>query len=534
MKKHTFLLFIVSLLSYSTFSQTKLTSEINGVTVFKKNAQITRQANTTIKPGSQEIILTGISTYVNPSSLQVQFNNPNVVLLSASYENNNSKPKVKNQEIKDLENELDILHEELASNNDKRASLYTMESMLNNHRSLDNGESKFTAQEVTQLIDAYEIKYLEIKKKLRIITKKEQPLREKITKVQKQLNELNTTFNHPSGQIKLKVSAKNANQVAIRCKYIVNNSGWSPLYDIRSESIKTNVHLNYKANIYQNTGVDWKSIPVIVSTGNPSRNNNRPILSPLYTNIEQPVNQYKMEESLDEIVVAPSSNMMKKSTTGFVQATALPPAQVSENQLSVEFNISNKQTINSDGKENLVQLKSYELTTEYIYHSVPKLNKGAFLLARISNWSQFNLSPGNANVFFEGAFIGKTYINSATTSDRLLISMGLDDSIVVERNPIKEFTASKSIGTNKKETIGYELIIKNKKSIPIKIELLDQVPISQNKLIQIELEEKGSAEFSEDIGKLLWSLDISPRTTKKEKFIYTVKYPKKESITRFK
>ena len=537
MTKNIFLLFIVSFLSLTSFSQTELASKINGVTVFKNNAQIVRETSTTIKPGSQEIILTGISSSINPASLQVQFNNSNVVLLSANYDSNHLQPKVDNQQVKDLKNQLDALNEELASNYDRRNSLNTMESILNNHRSLDNGDSKFTAQEVVQLMDSYEVKYLEIRKKLRAVNQKDQPLREKIAKVQRQLNEVNTKYNKPSGQIKLKISAKNSNQVAIRCKYIVNNSGWAPLYDIRSENIKTNVQLNYKANIYQNTGVAWENVKMIVSTGNPSRNNNRPVLSPLYTNIYQkPVNRYR-EESLDEVeevVAEPILNMAKKSTTGFVQAAAPPPAQVSENQLSVQFNVSDKQTIKSDGKENLVQLKSYELTTDYIYHSVPKLNKGAFLLARISNWSQFNLAAGYANTFFEGAFIGKTYINPTTTADILLISMGLDDSIVIERNPIKEFTASKSIGTNKKETIGYELIVKNKKSIPIKIELLDQVPVSQNKLIEIEIEEKGSAVHTKDTGKLLWTLDIAPRTTKKEKFIYSVKYPKKESITRFK
>ena len=112
--------------------------------------------------------------------------------------------------------------------------------------------------------------------------------------------------------------------------------------------------------------------------------------------------------------------------------------------------------------------------------------------------------------------------------------MGLDNSIVIERLPIKEFTSSKLIGVNKKETIGYQLIVKNKKPYPIKIEILDQIPVSQNKVIQVVLEEKGSAEYSQDLGKLLWTMDIDARQTKKEKFIYTIKYPKKESITGIK
>ena len=272
--------------------------------------------------------------------------------------------------------------------------------------------------------------------------------------------------------------------------------------------------------------MDWEDVSIIISTGNPSQNNNRPILSPLYATIyqEQAYEEqvYEDDEMLKEVVV---SNMALKKSSRFVERS-----QISENQLSVDFKILNKQTINSDGKENLVALKSYELKTEYIYHSVPKLDNGAFLLAKISDWSKYNLIAGKANIFFEGGFVGTSQINPQVTSDSLLISMGLDNSIVIERLPIKEYTSSKFIGSNKKEIIGYELIVKNKKSVPIKIELLDQIPVSQNKTIQIILEEKGNAEYSQDVGKLVWTMNIDARQTKKEKFIYTVKYPKKESI----
>ena len=219
---------------------------------------------------------------------------------------------------------------------------------------------------------------------------------------------------------------------------------------------------------------------------------------------------------------------------GKVAGVQVERATVSENQLSIDFNISGKQTILSDGKENLVALKNYDMTTEYIYHTVPKLDKGVFLIARISDWTNYNLIPGKANIFFEGAFVGTSEINPAVTADSLMISMGLDNSIVVERTPIKEFTSSKFIGSNTKQSFGYELVVKNKKSVPIKIEILDQIPVSQEKGIQVELEEKGSAEYTSDIGRLLWTLDVSGGQSKKERFIYSVKYSKQSKVTGIK
>lgn len=530
MKNRLFIVFI--LCTAGVFSQTKVDSKIESVRVFKQKAQVTRNAAFNATSGTQEVVLTGISTHIVPSSLQVQFGDTNAVLLSAKYENNYLESTPNNKKAEELKQQLDIVNEELAWLQDKKSSLKGMEEILQKNQDLGTGNGSFTPQQVIELSNVYEAKFLEVRKKLRTVSKEEKPLQEKIAKLQKQLNEVNAKFNKPTGNVILKIASTSSRSVALECKYIVNNAGWNPIYDIRSKGISDNVQLNYKANVYQNTGLDWENISVAVSTGNPSQNNNRPILGPLYANVYDQRNYRYGDDAdqLEEVVI--TSNMMLRSEKAL--GYAIQGSQVSENQLRVDFDITSKQTINSDGKENLVALKSYELDTEYIYHTVPKLNKGAFLLAKISEWSNYNLVAGNANIFFEGGFVGTSYINPEVTSDELLVSMGLDNSIVIERTPISDFKSSKTIGTNKKERIGYELIVKNKKSVPIKIEILDQIPVSQNKDITITLEEKGSAVYTQDIGKLLWTLDIGARQTQKEKFSYTVKYPKSKSITGIK
>jgi uncharacterized protein (TIGR02231 family) len=510
-------------ISLEANAQTEVASTIEKVKVFKQNAQITRDLSFNTSVGTQEFVLTGISTRIIPSSLQIQFDSPNAMLLSAKYENNYLKSKVNNKQIEDLKNQLERVNEELAVLNDQKLSLAGMEAILTKNQDLGTGNASFTPQQVIQLTESYQAKFLEIKKFLREVAKKEKPLREKANNIQQQLNELNAKFNKPSGNIILLVDSKSAINLKVQCKYIVNNVGWYPVYDIRSASINENVQLNYKANVYQNTGVDWEDVSVTISTGNPVQNNNRPILNPLYANIYEP--QIYRSNDMEEAEVVSMSNMVMTKADGYAENV-----QVDENQLNIDFNIVKNQTINSDGKENLIGLKTYDLTTEYIYHTVPKLNDGAFLLAKISDWSQYNLVSGKANIFFEGGFVGNSQINPQVTSNELLLSMGRDNSIVVERLPIKDYESSKFIGANQKETIGYEIIVKNKKSVPIEIELLDQIPVSQNKDIEVKLEEKGSAEYTEDNGKLLWTLNIEPRQTKKEKFIYSVKYPKDKNI----
>jgi len=327
----------------------------------------------------------------------------------------------------------------------------------------------------------------------------------------------------------LQIDSKSSSAVRVTCKYLVNNAGWTPLYDLRSSGIKENVKLEYKANIFQNTNVDWLDIPLTVSTGNPTQNNNRPVLNPLLADIFS--NSVMPTRTIDKMQtnMAMENEVLLKRKDVVEEKTA-----IKENQLNIDFEIGNRQTILSDAKKNLVALNVYELPTAYIYHAVPKLNTGAFLLAKISNWSQYNLISGKANIFFEGAFVGNTYINPEVTASELLISLGLDNSIVIERKARKDFTSTKFLGANTKEDISYEIIVKNKKSVPIKIEILDQIPVSQNKLIEVSLENKGGAVYTEEIGKLLWTMDIEARGTQTASFLYSIKYPKKQAVVGIK
>jgi len=543
--KHLFItLFLLA--SVTTFSQNVVTSKINSVKVFKRNAEIKREASLKLVSGNQEVVLTDISPYINPNSLQVQLTNgSNVTLLSAKYQRNYLIEKKESSEIVQLKAKLEVKRDELLWIKDQRIIYKGMEEILSVNKDL-GGNTSFTPAQVINLVNSYKEKQLEIKKELIKLKKEELEVNSEFIKIQNQLNELNSSSNSPTGNVVLQLSSKIATSAKIRFTYVVRNAGWNPLYDLRSNGITKNVELKYKANVFQNTGVAWKNTDITISTGNPVQNNNRPILSPLYANLyipPPPPSSYDDVESIavEEAVELDSKRMNMMASKSSIKKKEAQfndgynySAQVNENQLSAEFKIQNKQTIKSDGKEQILPLDSYELDTEYIYHTVPKKDKGVYLLAKVSNWGQYNLVSGAANLFFEGAYVGKSYINTNVTSEELLLSLGRDNNITVTRESLKEYTSSKFVGSNKKEAFGYEITVKNKKSTAINLEILDQIPVSRNKSIEVELIEKSNAEFNSEIGKLLWTLKFNAGETKTVKLNYSVKYPKKQIVTGLK
>lgn len=203
---------------------------------------------------------------------------------------------------------------------------------------------------------------------------------------------------------------------------------------------------------------------------------------------------------------------------------------VSNNELNVSFDIDMPFDIPSNGKEQTATLTQYELATFYKYYSVPRLDKDSYLLAEVADWEKLNLMPGEANIIFEGTYVGKSFIDPNSTQDTLNLTLGRDKRVVVKKEKLADFSSVKFLGSNKLQKITYELTVKNNKKDTVRMMLKDQYPLSTLKDIEVELEEDGGAMNNKDVGVLTWKLELAPGESRKIRFAYSVKYPKDRQI----
>jgi uncharacterized protein (TIGR02231 family) len=177
-----------------------------------------------------------------------------------------------------------------------------------------------------------------------------------------------------------------------------------------------------------------------------------------------------------------------------------------------------------------VDIASHEVPATYRYATTPKLDRDAFLLARVTGWEAFSLLPGEANVFFEGTFVGKTFVDPANVRDTLDVSLGRDKRIVVEREKVKDFTSRRTIGANRRDRYTWEISIRNTRNEAVTVMVEDHVPVSQNSQIEVTVDETGGARYTAENGKLVWELSLNPNETKKVRYSFEVKYPKDRVI----
>jgi hypothetical protein len=208
------------------------------------------------------------------------------------------------------------------------------------------------------------------------------------------------------------------------------------------------------------------------------------------------------------------------------------PAEVSqtENQTNVEFNIKNPYSVPSDGKQYTVEINQLDLDATYQYAVAPKLSTDVFLSARLTDWNKYNFLSGEANLIFEGTFIGKSLLNTSATADTLNISLGIDKNIVVTRTSLKDLTEKQSLSSNKKETRDWLIEVKNRKNQPVNLLVEDQVPVSQNSLIEVETQDVSGGKTDQTTGKVSWNLTLKPSDDKKLELKYQVKYPKNQTV----
>lgn len=508
-------------------------SVIKEVIVYQNGARIVHEVNTTVPAGNSEVVITNLTSYLQQNTIQLDIEG-NAIILSASSRLNYITPRETSARVKSLQDSLNIIENQLKTLSGEKQVYAGEEKLINENNKLGSQQTGVEVTQLKMLADFYRSRLLEIKKLLVTIEEKEKQLQVQKNRIQDQLEEINSIENQPKTEVVINVSANVASKVKIKLSYLVNSAGWSPVYDIRSEDTDKPVKLIYKANVYQTTGYDWSNIRLSVSTRDPRKDQDRPVLNPWFVDFYQPI-PYAGEEFRMKRAAPAASNIYADDLDAKEEiAESIAPEYIvneTSGLLSTEYAIENLQDIPSDGKEHLVAMREYEVISEYTYHAVPKLSDGVFLLAKMADFGSLNLIPGNANLFNGGMYVGQTYIDPFTTSDTLLVSLGRDENISIKRNILKDLTSKQVIGNNKKETKGFEIIVKNNKSIPVELEVMDNIPISKNNEIEVALIEGNGAEFGKDYGRLLWKLQLKPGESKKINFSFSVKYPKDKVIT---
>ncbi|WP_350285733.1 mucoidy inhibitor MuiA family protein [uncultured Croceitalea sp.] len=697
MKKLFFLLFVVPILL--TANTIKLPSTIKAVTVYLSGAQIQRNTTFSLKPGISEVILIGLSHKIDENSIQVS-GLQSVSILSMAYDINYLEKSESHPQTETWQKEMEQLSQKINMLKNSIAGLKEEELVITKNRLVAGNNQTLDIQKVKEISTYYRERITAIKNAIYTTNLKINKLNKTVQGIQNQLAEANSAPEEPQGELTLKFDAPVTTALELKISYFIHEAGWIPNYDIKSKALNAPLNLAYKANVYQNTGQDWKNVEVTLSTGNPNFNLAKPRLDTKYLNFVSAYNRpsafktrkkgyaynpmvrkvvgtitdasgeplpgvnvvikgtsngtqtdfdgkyavdiqngqelefsyigqksiqlpvyssimnIQMEEDtavLDEVIVmgygstrsntsavssvnleqrlqgrAAGVNIVNSSgRTGGVHNVRVrgisnlsnytPPLYIidgvpvkgyevgdlDENEIqnietlksetaaaiygsrsangvvlittkrstlqddlsNAKFIIKKPYTIASDGDITAIEINTFKFKANYEYFAAPIINENVFLTASFTDWEKHQLLPGEANIYYEGTFAGKTSLDPYTVKKEMVLSLGIDQNISVTRKQERNFKSKSFTGSNRILDRVYNLEIKNNKNTAINIKLMDRIPKSQNKQIKVDDILSNNADYDKERGLLSWNIKLNPQETQKERFSFTVKYP---------
>lgn len=524
------------LVSAISFAQKPIftTATVKAATVYYNAAKLTQKATLILPKGTSEVVIKNVADYVNESTVQIGVPK-NITILSVQFTNNYiSEYEIDESSpvIKKVRDSIDFVTKEIKKVNNQRVSYTKTIELLDKNQQLGGTTTGLNVTELIKLTDYYTAKRTELSNLVNTYYEKEVKLNDQLAKLKSRL-ELNTQKEDKTskGKLVLQVMSTLAGKTDFDIQYLTQGANWIPFYDLRAENIDSPIKMMYKAQVSQNTGVDWKNIALTLSSGNPNQSNVTPVLNAWFLRFGQQ-NVYRNQNAIKNSLSAKVAGVQLEEIADKEMAygSVSDYTTINENQLNVSFDIDIPYDIASNGKAHSVALKEIDLAVTYKYYAVPKLDKEAFLLAEVNDYSKYNLLPGEANIIFEGLYVGKTFINPNETAETFNLSMGRDKKISIKREKVVDKSGTKFLSSYKEQIFTYDITVRNNKKQPITMLLKDQYPISTDKDITIELLEKDKAEENVETGVLTWNIKLQPNETKTYRISYKVRYPKDKLI----
>ena len=526
-------LIYLPLLFVAVYCSAQVKSEIKSVIVYQTRAEISRSASLQLDMGEQELVFGGVSTRIDQNNIQVK-GTGNLTILGISYRQNYLNQNQLPDDLQKVKDEIESLEVQIAKEGNSLTGVEAEKKMMEANIRVGGEQENLSSEELSKMADFFHERTVENGNRRLAINAKIKELREQIKKLRAHYNDRTSNFRKNSGEIVVNVDVKSLTKANLSLTYMVSGAGWTAEYDLRAEEVGAPLQFTYKAIINQSTGENWKDVKLTLSTGNPAVSTTKPAMSPQYVDY---YSQY--DEGLSRI---PSSNRME--ATGAVSRAA-PPMEMEEMEVDIadievetetktlytNYEIERPYSLNSGEKPLTVTVRDQEVEADYEYQAVPKLRNRVFLIAKAKNWGSLVLLQGPMNIFFEGGYVGKSYMNPQTTSESLPISLGYDPGITIERKLLSDVSSKKTIGANRKETYSYEISIRNNKSASIKVKIQDQIPVSKNADIKVDILDLGGALHNEITGEITWEVIVPSANQTKKKFGYEVKYPKGKTVS---
>ena len=486
-------------------------TEIKNVRIYRNGAIIRRQGKAELERGDNQLLIAGATKTADFNTVRLYFPaGTRMSDLRFTYPQDEEKESAAVQEeIEELE---------------KSIETYELQIQLWKENGVFTSRHDLDTQQIENYIE-------ELPQRLSGLRKKIADTKHAVTKLRKRLDDLYRKENNPL--LSVKVYSEQGRTCDFEYVYHESNAGWQAVNEVHADPGQP-VVLKSRARISQNTGEEWKDVAVTLLSGNPSAYSDLPELGPLYLRIRDNTRFTAPRMMINGAASAKLTKMelledAAEASDELCEADA-EEAAVSTEETMTEYVLPGTKTIPcSEGT--MADLQSYSLPCEYEIVAVPKMDIRAYMTAKIKTDDLPVGFNGRTELYLKDVYAGSTYLAPDSTKQEFVFSLGREEAIQVSRTEKKRKTSVAMLMNSKNTEYSYELKITNGKDSEQTVVVRDQIPVSQDKTITVDLLDCSGAEKDEKDGMLTWKLQLAPKETKTLLLSYKVTWPKDKSIS---
>lgn len=518
-------------------TEIKAKSNITQVTCFPRGASIVREAHLNLTRGHQTIIFSDLPASLEDNSLHLEGEGQvGVKILNLEVDRIFLSTPLQ-QEVKQLENKIRTLDENISQLEEKLNILFVKEKFL---QSIAEGSS---VEAWKQIIAGTTINFQNWQKTLdflgeqltsiaqeKIATSQEiVEKKEEREALQKKLELLKPRQSQEAKKVSVLAEVTEPGEVTLRLSYLTREASWAPRYTLRALTEENRIDLNVLGVVQQHSGENWDNISLSLSTSTPTAGNTPPQLNPWFLDIYTPPPPSPREKGIVGGVVG---GVVGGRVEAAPQKVSLDLALIEEKGLHLNFKIPRASSIPSDNQPHTVPIDNQKLAATFDYFSIPKKAEAAFLRASFENSLAYPLLDGHAHLFIDEDYIGQTRLTYLAPGDKGEFFFGEDRQVEIKYNQVEKKKITPGF-LSKTEKIRYtfRINIQNFRPQKIKLEILDQLPVSRNSKITLEdIEFNPQPNKQEETGILHWQISLDPQEKKEITIGFTIAYPQGSRI----
>ena len=524
-----------------------VTSAVDAVTVYPDSANVTRLISIDLPAGDSTLIAKDFPLTLDPTSLRVE-GEAGTKLTIGSIDTRPPRP-VPPANLSEIDKRIEALKDERANWQGAIASAEARRKFAERFAEAspaglgDKGEAR-PLSEWRAAFGAVSEEVAAADTAIRDAQRKQREIDREIARL-----ESDRSAKPPAKlEVRIDLAAQAATKATLRVTYAVRNARWTPLYDARldtgAKDRKPALELVRRAEIVQTTGEDWSNVTLGVSTLRTTRGGNAPELSTLvvqYPQLQRP------------LAAGSVSEMVQQRALKTAPAAAAPPPQsepgerkrelAEEQQAAVEasgfqvtFKIPGRVSIGAAEGAKSLRIATATIAPDLLVRSAPVMDPTAFLEASFKQAEDAPLLPGRVSIYRDGTFVGRGRMAAAGKDETVRLGFGADDKIKVERTVLKrnEGSAGLIVTTSKTDERAFKTSVRNGHDFPIKIAIEDQLPVSENEEIVVEMLPSTTPPTTTNLrdrrGVLEWAFEAKAGEVKDIGFAWRVKWPKDRGV----